>query len=544
MLGWAGLIMARRFVPGKAGIPVALAVALAALPAWCVHPCAQCHPKEVTGFAATQMGRSFGLPPRQPSGKFTHSLSKTQFSIETTDSRMVQRLERGGLAGEYEVAYTLGSGAHAFAYLIEIGDHLFESPIGYFPGRGWDMSPGYEGSKAPDFYRPVTLECLVCHTGRVKPVAGTFNTYQNPPFEAEAITCERCHGPVEAHLRNPVPGSIINPAQLPLRARDSVCEQCHLSGEERIPNPGKQLTDFRPGQELEDVYSVYVFEGSRDPSRPTALKVISQAQQLALSTCARQSKGKLWCGTCHDPHEQPPDPSSYFRARCLTCHGAALLKSHRKPNGDCIGCHMPHRPVSDGGHTVFTDHRISRRPYSATAGAGGDQPQSLVAWRDPSGALAQRNLGLAEVKLGRRLESFALVNHGFQLLLDCWPSFPNDTSLLTGIGNALLAAGRGADAAAAFEQAIQMEPGVALHYLHAGLAWNTAHDYQKAAEYLEKALQLDPLLEQTYDELAVAYSGMHDPAMVRRTAERYLKAFPKSITAQTAALNSNGSIRP
>src|SRR6516225_6979816 len=154
------------------------------------------------------------------------------------------------------------------------------------------------------------------------------------------------------------------------RARASICEQCHLSGDARIPNPGKRLSDFRPGQELEDVYSVYVFEASLDPSRPSALKVISQAQQLALSTCARQSHGKLWCGTCHDPHEQPSDPKTYFRSRCLSCHGAALVKSHPRvsdvarasrplsrerlapaqgPNDDCISCHMPRRPVSDGG---------------------------------------------------------------------------------------------------------------------------------------------------------------------------------------------------
>jgi tetratricopeptide (TPR) repeat protein len=161
-----------------------------------------------------------------------------------------------------------------------------------------------------------------------------------------------------------------------------------------------------------------------------------------------------------------------------------------------------------------------------------------VAWHEPPGALRQRNLGLAEVKVGNRLESFSLVNQGFQLLLDCWPGFPNDPALVTAIGKALLTAGRGADAAPAFEQAIQMEPNVALHYLHAGVAWKAAHDYKKAIAYLEKAQQLDPLLEEPYLELAEAYSQARDPAMVRQTCERYLKAFPKSLAAQTAVLNS------
>jgi hypothetical protein len=49
---------------------------------------------------------------------------------------MVQRLERNGVRAEYKVAYEIGSGTHASAYLIELQDHLFQSPLGYFAGRG------------------------------------------------------------------------------------------------------------------------------------------------------------------------------------------------------------------------------------------------------------------------------------------------------------------------------------------------------------------------------------------------------------------------
>ncbi|HEV3276905.1 MAG TPA: multiheme c-type cytochrome [Terriglobia bacterium] len=505
--------------------------------AWCDLPCASCHPKETAAYLATPMGRSSGPPTGAPSGKYFHAVSKTGFSIEVTNGRMVQRIERNGLRGEHEVAFAIGSGTHAFAYVVDIGGHLFESPLGYFPGRGWGMSPGYEEQKTPDFDRPVTTDCLDCHAGRARPVAGTFNTYQDPPLAAPGITCERCHGPVEAHLRSPVPGSIVNPAKLPQRARDSVCEQCHLNGEERVPNPGKQLGDFQAGLNLEDVYSVYVKAESIDPARPSAFKVVSQAQQLALSQCARQSQGKLWCGTCHDPHAQPADAKSYFRARCLSCHGTALLKTHPQPNGDCVGCHMPRRPVTDGAHTVFTDHRIARRPAapsSATAGVATDAGVTLVAWHDPAGGLAERNLGLADVKVGDRLENFALVNRGFELLMQCWSDFPNDAALLNGLGTAVLASSHGAEAAATFEQAIQLEPGSAVDQVHAGLAWKAAHDNQKAIGYFEKALQLDPLLEQPYRELAAIYASENDAARLRQTYERYLKAFPQSIRAQAA----------
>lgn len=504
------------------------------------HPCVSCHPKEVAGYAVTQMAHSLARPGREPDAKFTHAASKTGFWVETKDSHMVQGLERDGVKGQYDVVYAIGSGAHAFAYIIDLGGHLFQSPIGYFPGRGWAMSPGYEESRAPDFNRPVSTDCLFCHSGRARPVSGTYNAYQDPPFEAEAITCERCHGPVEAHLKNPAPGSIVNPASLPQRARDSVCEQCHLNGEERIPNPGKQLSDFHAGENLEDVFSVYVDQASLDPAGPNPLKVVSQVQQLALSRCARESHGKMWCGTCHDPHEQPPDPKNYFRARCLSCHGAALLARHPKPSDDCIGCHMPRRPVSDGAHTVFTDHHIRRRPEPAGAESSPARPRALAAWHTPAGPLAERNLGLANVKLGERIESISLVNDGLQLLMSCWDSFPDDPALLTGLGEAAMTAGHGADAASVFERAIQLEPNVALHYLHAGLAWKTAHDDAKATRYLEKAAELDPLIEQPYLELVSIYSDDHDLVNLRRTTERYLKAFPQSIRAQV----SNRRSRP
>jgi tetratricopeptide (TPR) repeat protein len=448
---------------------------------------------------------------------------------------MVQRLERGGFSAEYQPAFSIGSGTHAIGYLVELQGHLFQSPICFYAGRGWDMAPGYENNEAPDFLRPVTADCLFCHVGQARPVAHTSNRFEDPPFDAQAITCARCHGPAEAHLRNPVPGSIINPASLPPRARDSVCEQCHLSGEARIANPGMNITDFHPGQNLEEVFSVYVQQDSLDPTRPAALHVISQAQQLALSTCAKKGNGKLWCGTCHDPHQQHADAKAYFRERCLSCHGAALLRKHPRPNLDCTGCHMPRRPVSDGGHTVFTDHRIARRPPKELGSSSNAEPAALMAWHEPASALAERNLGLAEIEVGERTHTFSLISHGSKHLMEIWSQFPTDPQVLTGIGQVLLGlenTGAGEDAASVFERAIQAEPENASNYVHAALAWKAAHDDHKAIQYLEKAIRLEPVAEQPYLELAEIYAAQHQPALVHLTYERYLEAFPQSIEAQ------------
>jgi tetratricopeptide (TPR) repeat protein len=496
------------------------------------NPCAKCHPAEAAGYASTQMAHSFSPAAAEPPGVFVHSASNTRFSVTEDAGRMLQRLQRGNLTGAYYPAYAIGSGTHAVAYIIELSGHLFQSPICFYAKRGWEMAPGYEHNPAPDFLRPITADCLFCHVGRERPVAHTLNRFEDPPIAAGAITCERCHGPVEAHLRQPVPGSIINPANLAPRPRDSVCEQCHLSGEARIPNAGKQISDFHPGEELESIYSVYVFADSLDPTRPAALKVISQAQQLALSTCARMSNGRLWCGTCHDPHRQPENPRAWFRSRCLSCHGAALLERHPKPNDDCIGCHMPQRPVSDGGHTVFTDHRIARRPPAEEASPQKGESGTLVAWHQPGGALAERNLGLADIEVGERTKDFPLVSQGSKLLMESWGSFPNDPPVLTSLGQVLLGLHHDQEAEAVFERAIQVQPDDPANYIHAGLAWKDAKQYQRAIENLEKALKLDPILERPYLELAEIYSAENLPEMVRLTYKRFLKAFPQSLEAQ------------
>ena len=112
--------------------------------------------------------------------------------------------------------------------------------------------------------------------------------------------------------------------------------------------------------------------------------------------------------------------------------------------------------------------------------------------------------------------------------------------MLTSIGQVLLGAGRGIDAATVFERVIRIEPDVASNYLHEGLAWKTAHNNQKAIEYLEKALERDPLLEQPYRELAKTYSEAGNNAMVRVTMDRYRRAFPKSLEAKTAAVGETG----
>ena len=475
------------------------------------HPCESCHPKEVAGYAHSSMSRSLRRPGNEPGGTFTADGSGTRFTIRSDSRGTWQRMERAGEVSEYQVEYVIGSGTHAAGYLIQIGDHLFQSPVCYYTNRrAYDLAPGFERLTEPDFTRAVGEECVLCHSGRPLHVAGTVNQYARPAFAEEAISCERCHGAAEEHLRRPAPGSIVNPAKLAAAARDSICEQCHLAGVTRILNPGMDFVQFRPGQRLEEVFTVYRRAGAR------AFKVISHAEQLALSACARNSQGKLWCGTCHDPHPQAAATWQTYSAHCRTCHEGKLGGSH--PNGaNCVSCHMTRRQAQDGGHTVFTDHRITRRPVLDEPGS---QSEGLVAWRDPEPAWQARNLALAYLNAGISGRSPTQIVRGYRMLTEVQKAMPSDIGVLKGIGRALLLGKEPLEALKAFERVLQLTPNSATSEEDVGVASLESGEVEKAASHLERALELDPLQLSAATALEAVYRRQGDSTKAAALRDR------------------------
>ncbi len=478
------------------------------------QPCAACHSKQVEGYAKTGMGRSLRTPKSEPGGSFEHAKSNTTFLTRSTPSGVVQRMSHDGQNSDFLIEAVIGSGNHASCYVARVGDHLFQSPICFYK-RGYDMAPGYEDNPAPGFSRPVTLECLQCHSGKPLPIANSLNRYESPAFAEEAISCNRCHGDTAAHLKRPVRGSIVNPARLMGAVRDSVCEQCHLSGAARVLNPGKSFADFRPGQRTEDVFTTYVAAGQ---SGAQPLKVVSHVEQMARSRCAIESKGKLWCGTCHDPHNKPEEPAAYFREKCLGCHQGPLPAAHPAKSSNCLPCHMPQREADDGGHTAFTDHWIERRPRNPAAGA--PAIERLAVWREPAPAVRARNLGLAMMTVGTRDSVPAMVEEGLKALR----GVAADSSVLTGIGSALQARHEPVEAAKAFERAMTLNPKDPLAAESAGMARLEAGDKAAATQHLERALTLDPLLLPDIDVLLKLYREAGDTAKESALMEKVRQA--------------------
>ena len=456
-----------------------------------------------------------------PAGSFQHDFSGTKFSILSDASGITQQYARSGHSGRYSVAFVIGSGKHAYGFLVRISGHLFQSPLSYYSKAGiWDVAPGYEKTSNPDFARPVTLECLLCHSGSPRILPGTLNTYAPVPFLEESISCDRCHGPVESHLKNPARATIVNPLRLTGAARDSVCEQCHLTGEIRIPNPGKTFADFRPGQRIEEAYTIYVSHASENGQ----VKVVSHSEQLALSACARNSGGNLWCGTCHNPHDTTPQTAAFFRSRCLTCHGASLETSHAAPGRDCVACHMPRLPARDGGHTAFTDHRIRRRPTDP-APAG---PAGLVAWREPGPDLRDRNLALALVAWAYVNQSQADMTRGYQMITSVERQFPGDLDVLTSLGSVQLHIHQPAEALRRFEKVLSLRPDSAAYHVNAASALIQLGNDSEAIRHLARALVLDPLFQPAVVTLSSLYRRQGQLAQAADVSLRYQRAMSTS----------------
>jgi len=467
------------------------------------------------------MQRSLSTDAPQPNGRVDHKTSGSTIFIEHRDGRMFQRLESNGLRLEYPVAYAVGDGKAGYSYLVHIGDYLFQSPVSFYSqARTWDLTPGYEPEPVLDFTHPISEGCIFCHSGTANLIAGSGNRFGVPALEP--ISCERCHGSVEAHLKNPVPGSIVNPAKLSRTERDSVCEQCHLEGELRILNPGKRWFDFEAGADLESVFVTYV-------RHSTGVKAVSQSEQLALSRCARESQGKLWCGSCHDPHSAGADRALEVRAVCLGCHAQLLAAGKHRPAQECVSCHMPRLRPSNVAHTAITDHRISTpetRKKDRVISANGE----LTAWRQPALDLIQRDLGLALFQSSLSSKTHEGLTRAYDILAHLSSDQRSDPDVLAALAATLLAEGHKDLSISLYSKAVSLRPGNARLTYCLGAAFAAKGDAASAIRELEKSVQLDPSDPDPYLKLAAIYEKSGHKKEARAALRAYLGFMPQNLT--------------
>jgi predicted CXXCH cytochrome family protein len=489
------------------------------------EPCARCHAAETAAFERSPMGRSVGPPSVFTEGRIVHKLSGSTIDIRQRGSQLVHRLERQGVAAEYPVAYSVGAGIVGYSYMVRLGQYLFQSPVSYYTQtKNWDLTPGYETESNLDFTHQISSGCLFCHTGSVNFIAGTTNQYGDPPFTP--ISCERCHGSPAAHLKNPVPGSIVNPAKLAPDQRDSVCEQCHLEGIVRILNPGRDWWDFQAGQAAESVFVAYLRAAA-----PGTLRAVSQSELLAQSRCARQSGGRLWCGTCHNPHSNQQNRAQNVRRVCLSCHAGLFAAGRHRPADECVTCHMARIRPTNVAHSAITDHSIPRIPRIQQAGSGSADPEppELKAWRDPDPTLIRRDLGLAYFDLASNTHAAPDLYQAYQILSQLPPLQRQDPTVEADLASVLLAEGHIDLAIRMYTRASAQEPSNARYVYCLGTALERAGKIEDAVRELRRSISLDPSQPDAYRELAQLYRKAGHAAESRNALREYLRFMPQNI---------------
>jgi hypothetical protein len=396
------------------------------------------------------------------------------------------------------------------------------------------MSPGYDTDAHVGFTRRVTANCLFCHAGRVNVENEAGDLFQpGQPFAETSIGCERCHGPGRRHASDPRRAPV-NPATLSPDRRDEVCEQCHLFGAARVPQPGRAPAGYRPGERLGEVVAVYDYAAPA-----TAASVTGHPQEMKRSACRLGSQNRLWCGSCHEVHENPPADAraraAFYRAKCRNCHAPDACKrtpdasaAHRE--NDCIACHMPKRPVVESAHVTFTDHRIPRRPGSEPGAMV--QSEKLIPVISPSQddpVVASRNLGFAYAQAAGATGRVEFQRRAADLLQPLIGTAAADASFWHTLGEAHLALKELSAAERAFRKAAKLDPRSAEAQYSLGYVLQLGGHVADSAGAYRRAVALDAGKAEAWANLAAAYAAMGKPSEAARAIDAAVKLEPGNL---------------
>jgi hypothetical protein len=354
--------------------------------------CRPCHIDKFDGFKQTGMGKSFAVAHPDFSSSFAHgpgyvydTISDLHYRAYWEDSLLKVtefRLFKGDTIHQRTevISYIIGSGHHTNSHIIQRKGQLFQAPVTFYTQSGWwDLAPGFEAFNSR-FTRRLEAECITCHNAYPRQKEQSFNAYDDIPH---GISCERCHGPGERHVSRMLSGQfyahtkehgdshIINPRRLPWERQIDVCQRCHLQGN-NVLKPGKTFYDFKPGMELNAIFTVFMPEYEAGH----AFHMASHAERFQMSKCFtvshRQtdlSSGEpmaFTCIHCHDPHKSVKITGvSTFNQTCKNCHATPPkdCQNTTASGSNCVSCHMPVSHSEDIPHVTVHDHYI-RKPES------------------------------------------------------------------------------------------------------------------------------------------------------------------------------------
>jgi hypothetical protein len=499
--------------------------------------CSGCHAEIYKSYMKTVMARASGAASGALiSGEFLHKQSGVRYRVYTQDGRAWMSYERASekFRAQRELLYFIGSGVKGRSYLFSDQGFLFQAPINsYSQERRWNMTPAYTEALEIPLNLPAFPDCLNCHSsGLQPPVPGTENKFAGKPFLHDGITCQRCHGSGDGHGADK--GSIVNPAKLPAERRDAICMECHFEGAVAAEQPGRHLYQFQPGERFSDYIHYFLLSGNE----PQKAEALSQVEALSLSECKRRSGDKMWCGSCHDPHKEPEaaGKATYYRGKCLACHGEEFAAKHHADKPDCTKCHMPALPSKDLAHTEATDHRIRRDPNAPPLPqlqVRGPEGAPLVSFPENASAFATtRDFGLAWETLALRNAEGA-PQRAEKYLKKAVKERENDPVLLSALGFVEQQHGNEKEARELYERSLKLDPlnNDPLNNdaaVNLGVLLARSGDLRRAVELWQGAFAKAPYRSTTGINLAMAFCVAGQVEEARKYVGRVLEFNPDS----------------
>jgi hypothetical protein len=502
--------------------------------------CSTCHSEIYASYRKTVMANASGLAgDGLITGEFKHKKSGVLYRVYEQNDRAWISYEREaehGFQGQRELLYLIGSGVKGRSYLFSVQGFLFETPINWYSQEHrWNMTPAYTEAREIPMNLPSYVDCLNCHTSGLRPpVEGTDSKFSGKPFLHSGITCERCHGAGERHSEGK--GPIVNPAKLTAERRDGICTECHFEGTVAIEQPGKRLYRFQPGDRLSDFIHYFLLTGTS----PERIQALSQVEALSLSVCKRRSGDKMWCVSCHDPHQEPSvaERVGYFRGKCLNCHGEAFGAKHHPDKPDCTHCHMPMLPSEAVAHTESTDHRILRHPNSFQLPSTEADP-NVVSF--PESAMPQtttRDLALVWESLAQRGIQGAS-RQAERYLRKAVKERPDDPKLLSGLAFIEQERGQEKEARELYEHALKFDPLSNDAATNLGALEARAGKLRRAVELWQGAFDRVPHRSAIGMNLAMAFCAAGQKEEARRYVLRVLVFNPDSMSAKRLLAHLN-----
>jgi hypothetical protein len=513
--------------------------------------CATCHAAIYQSYAHTPMARASGPAIENVvPADFFHPGSGVHYRVYSEAGHVWLSFDRPGdtaVRGKRELLYYIGSGRRGLSYLFAQDGFLFESPVNWYSNeRRWDMAPSYQNVREIPLNLPAYTSCLRCHvSGMRAPVKGTDNLYPVPPFLHAGVTCERCHGAGAEHIamakNTGTGGPIVNPAKLPPDRRDAVCMQCHLEGKVAIERAGRHAYDFKPGESLSEYIRYYIPAGAK----VGGLGGVSQVEAMAESVCKKKSGDSMSCTSCHDPHYEPAaeEKVSYYRTKCLACHGADFGSRHHAAQPDCKSCHMPVSPSTDVAHTQVTDHRIPRFPAVATQESRESQlpPERLrlVPFPDsPDAEKDLRDLALAWESLADNGMN-AAEPEAEKLLRSAASKFPNDPEVLSALGYVEQRHGDTRQASELYRRALTLDPDLLVAAANLGVIDAKSGQLREALQLWEGDFRHAPGRSNVGMNLVITLCDTKQFDEARATALRVLEFNPDMAAAKDALRRLN-----